>query len=109
MVSFNRSATAFCAVSTMSKNAPSRPSAVLSTTTMPSSGTDGMDPLTTSAALMGYIAEIFPISETCSRSRVPDRMDVATRMLELLCLNSSSSAASLSSGNRLRMTSGRLS
>ena len=78
-------------------------------TSIPEDGTAGIEPVMTSAALSGHFAQIFPNSETCSRWMVPDRIEVATRMLLLLCANTSSLALFFFSGIICRSPSGRLS
>ena len=71
-------------------------------------GHGGMEPAMTSAAPWRVRPRSSHLGETCSRSSVPDRMDVATRMLLLLCRNSSSSAESRSSGMRRAQNLGQV-
>src|SRR6476469_8207556 len=88
------------ATSHMSRKLPSQPSAVDSTKqTLPACNVFS-DPVMTSLALSGYWEHNEPNSDTCRSCRVPLRIEVATR-IELLLLNSSSSAESLMIGRAL--------
>ncbi|WP_416763108.1 hypothetical protein ACNI65_11385 [Roseateles sp. So40a] len=75
---------------------------------MPLLGMAGIEPLTTSSALYGYLAQIFPNSDTCSRWMVPDRTEVATRMLAPLWPKRISAVVHFLSVNCSRSDSGRL-
>nr|RDS94505.1 hypothetical protein DWF04_18495 [Cereibacter sphaeroides f. sp. denitrificans] len=56
------------------------PSAVLSVKTRPESGTPWSEPVVISTALSGYLAAIFPISETWRKCGVPPRAELVTSM-----------------------------
>ncbi|UAW00966.1 hypothetical protein [Ralstonia phage RPZH3] len=75
---------------------------------MPSIGTAGSVPVRTSRALSGYLALIFPNSETWTKFGVPPRIDVPTRTPEPLA-NFISVVVLRVIGTICLMVSGRLS